>query len=292
MKPKTQRITLDKRIFRFLTAMFAVTLVLSTCSGCKLTGRQAWEKVIIPCAGTDAAPAKNMVYFGPSNAIGPGSVWRESEAGGYNLRGTASEITNTTVEQLVVLGQEFTCGGSETTTLRVDPSVFVTAIGTIDSELNAELKNVSQLEASMKGVATDNLREATFENFIMTLPESNTLRRDLLRNDRLVMTKAIRVRGLQAKINLSESSSARLKSKFPTGSVIANELGASLKVEWTGESQLTLSTDDSKPIYIAASFSRYVSGQLIGAAGAGHYGEFRPVNPSVDTVIVSKPSRD
>ncbi len=61
-----------------LTRIYLIFLILTfSLAGCATTAREAWIDVLSKCASSEAL--NNVVYFGPSNKVGPGSVWRKSD---------------------------------------------------------------------------------------------------------------------------------------------------------------------------------------------------------------------
>src|SRR5687768_16857793 len=48
---------------------------------CTPTAREAWDGVITKCAEHDTSDVKEMIYFGPSNSVGLGSVWQRIPEG-------------------------------------------------------------------------------------------------------------------------------------------------------------------------------------------------------------------
>ena len=48
--------------------------------------KDAWMKVFKNCSDAQMVYKKNLVFFGPSNTIGLGSIWKKAPDGGYNAR--------------------------------------------------------------------------------------------------------------------------------------------------------------------------------------------------------------
>src|ERR1700730_8635818 len=52
----------------------------------KVTAASAWEDVLRACAQNQTLRPENMVYLGPSNDLGVGTIWRKIDGRGYELK--------------------------------------------------------------------------------------------------------------------------------------------------------------------------------------------------------------
>ncbi len=78
---------------------------------------KAWKSVFKNCSSADIM-GDNILFFGPSNKIGLGSVWRKNSSGGYNPRLELSSLIKDENEQNKIIkpGEKTaTCTGGKST---------------------------------------------------------------------------------------------------------------------------------------------------------------------------------
>ncbi|MFU2327896.1 hypothetical protein [Pseudomonas sp. NFX98] len=238
-------------------ATLAVLPLLVAASGCKHDSKSAWADVAKNCAYSDLNENK-LLFFGASNSIGPGSIWRlVPDGGGYRLRWDSNKVPGDWIKP----GQEFDCQGSESTKLTGGATVdFASGIAPLSASLKSELSKAKSVEVKVSKLKTILIEEGEFEQAIIALPQSSPLKQDLTRPGRLIMYQAVLVSGLEAKLVFDTAVGAEVGAKLKDGVVqsINGDLGAGLNVKWISKNELVLSSQN--PFYIAGELAKFDTG--------------------------------
>ena len=73
----------------------------------------SWHMILDKCTGDETIDPKKVVYFGPSNQVGPGSLWRRPAGKGWHLRRLLFDIAeHDDLDNVVLRGADSTCTGS------------------------------------------------------------------------------------------------------------------------------------------------------------------------------------
>lgn len=248
------------------------------------TAKEAWNVIVKNCAGSDLTGGA-IQYFGPSNNVGPGSVWRPGPDGGYRLRYSLGDMPGE--KNFITRGEPYKCDGSKTTSFGLNAAVgLTTSLAPVSAELANDLKKAKSIEVQAQIIAWDLVREGPFESYIKTLPASSGVRDDLNRGDRLVLYRALRVSGYTAQLKFSASDAASLKAKYsgPLPKALTGDIGAQLSANWADDTTLKLTS--SSDCYIAGELAPYSSAGF--AIGGSIFG--KPVATSVGTLEYEKPN--
>lgn len=237
--------------------MVAVAVAVSSLAGCGTNdAKSAWNDVVKKCAASDLT-AKTVLYFGPTNNVGPGSIWREGPEGGYRLRWTDKDLT--WASNVVQPGGPLACEGKVVADFSGKASVGLTSlVAPASGELAGDLKRARTISAKANALAWDTIKEGPYEQHVNNLPQDSGVKQELHSGTRLVMVRALRVSGFTADLTFSQSDAASLKAKF-NGEITSGvdaELSAGLSATWTNDTTLKISASD---FYIAGELGQYTS---------------------------------
>ncbi|WP_281310133.1 hypothetical protein [Flavobacterium flavigenum] len=245
---------------RTLLSMLLTSVIIFSASSQNV--KKSWLKVLENC-GKSEIMGKNTVFFGPSNSIGLGSIWRKTEDKGYNPRFELAALFQDSLirNRMIKLGTKAEkCTNSKN--VKWNAKVNLAMLGPIFglNGLDISLRNVRKTVVSVDNLALDLLLEVPFEqaikNLATTQPENPFLQDILSHDGRLLVTKAYRLSALTVKLTYDAKDLEALKDKYPTGATInlGGESGLGFDVGYSSDKEmiLTLSTD----VYIAGELSR------------------------------------
>jgi len=246
----------------------AFAIVAGACAiaaGCKSPdAKNAWNDVVKNCAKSDLN-GKTILYFGPSNNVGPASIWRKADQGGYRLRWTLSDLPG--VDAAIQPGSEMTCAGDAKRDFSGKASLgLLSNISPVTGDLGGEFGRARKITVTAESMAWDTLKEGPFEVYVDGLSEASPIKKDLDTNMRLVAVRALRVHGFSADLEFDSNSAATLKAKYngglPAGT--SGEVSAGFEGKWTSETNLKISAKD---FYIAGELGEYKSTGFAAASG-------------------------
>jgi hypothetical protein len=237
-----------------------------TFSGCSASdAKSAWNDIVKKCAKSDLN-AKEILYFGPSNNVGPASIWRTVDTGGYRLRWTSADMPG--AEVAVLKGNEMSCQGTAKHDFSGKASAgLVTSITPASGEVAAEFGRARKVTVNADALAWDTLKEGPFEQYVRGLPDTNPIKQELGTNTRLVSVRALRVQGFSAELEFTATEAASLKAKYQGAlpAQLTGELNAGLQGQWKNETTLKITAQD---FYIAGEFGQYRATGFAAAEGA------------------------
>ena len=165
------------------------------------------------CVASDLN-GETILYFGPSNKVGPGTVWRAGSDGGYRLRWSLQEMPGN--EVFMNPGNQSSCEGSSTTKFGFKAALGLTSqITPASGSLANDFQKAKSINVKAASVAWNTIKEGPFENYIKALPATAGIREDLGKGNRLVLYRALRVSGYSAVMEFNTSDVAELKAKYP-----------------------------------------------------------------------------
>ncbi|MDB5977666.1 MAG: putative lipoprotein [Nevskia sp.] len=229
-------------------------------AACSDDARTAWTSVLKKCAVSDLT-GSSIMYFGPSNAIGPGSIWRKDDDGSFRLRYALSDMPDP--KAFFKQQKEFQCDGSAETKFSLKAAAGLSSsISPMSADLSNDFQKAKSITVKANSARWDLVSEGPYENYIDSLPSGNGAKTDLKEKaGRFVMYQALLIKGFSAELEFSDSDVASLKGKY-SGAIaksITGDLTASLDAQWSSDNKLTLtSTDDF-----------YVAGQLVPFSATG-----------------------
>lgn len=250
--------------------------------------KTAWSAVAKDCAVSDLNGSK-VLFFGPSNVLGPGSIWREAAAdagGGYRVRWDSNAIPDG--KNWSKGGGEFACQGNRSTKLSAGASAgFASDIAPLSADAKADFEKAKSVEVKASMMKWDLLVEGPFEQAVVGLPASNAIKQDLAKPGRLVMYRALKVRGFEAKLTFDTKTGAELQGKYKGGVLksVNGELGAGLNFKWVNDGELVLSAPAD--FYVAGELVRFDSGGGFAAAGKSPFSQPVDVSPNAKLSVES-----
>jgi hypothetical protein len=229
----------------------AVVCSLVLLAGCKKEEdvSAAWVSVLRQCVASDQL-ANKILYLGPSNSLGPGTLWRREPTGGMFLRYALSDaIANRARrDRLILPGVDATCSGTKAASWSLQPSVLLELkLAPLNAQVSADLNKAKSVTASVAGWSLDQIREGPFEEWLssnLTSPYAVDARRD----SRVVEVRAIRVVGFTAALHFTTSDATSLKVKYSGSNLLTADLGVGLAATWKDETTLELTS--TNPFYI------------------------------------------
>jgi hypothetical protein len=214
--------------------------------------REAWIAVLSKCASTQLI-GKDVLYFGASNEIGPGSVWRRNSDGSIRLRYELSDLEPDIVKcgALVHPNNSVTCSGNSAASWEVHLGLpFEGSVTPVSGDVSADLKRADTVSVTVNGWALDELKEGPYESMIRS---NDALQDEFTATDRVIVENAVRIAGFSADFKFSKSVADELKSKY-SGKLISVNEGAHLQSQWSNDTTLTMKAPDT--FYILAAFGR------------------------------------
>jgi hypothetical protein len=232
-------------------------------SGCDSTAKDAWVNVIKKCAIADTIDEAKLLYFGPSNTVGPGSLWRKDIDGkSYGLR-IAEE---TLLDNKKIVNRDESpaqCIGQYATETEIGPKLsFTSALSPVSAEVEADFKRAKSISAKAGEIRWYTVQEKPFEDYIDNLPASNPLKEDINKGNRFVMRRALMVSGYSAEIKFDSSVAAELEGKYfgPLPAKLVGNLGAGIRASWRGGTTLVL--ESKAPFFVAGELHPWIFGHF------------------------------
>jgi hypothetical protein len=223
-----------------------------TAGSCSRDAKSAWNDVIKRCAAS-SLNGPTILYFGPSNAVGPGSIWRRDASGTYRLRYDLSQMPEP--KNFLAPYSESTCDGTSSSkfTFGGEGSLDVQPI---TADMKADFKAAKSIEAKATAIAWVPVAEGPYEAYVNAMDPAAGPRTDLLVGDKFVLTRALIVKGFSATLDFSRETAAALKAKYngPLAGT-AGSAGGGINASWSGETKLTITSNSD--FYIAGEFQRY-----------------------------------
>jgi hypothetical protein len=214
--------------------------------------RAAWISVLGKCASTELI-GKDVLYFGASNEIGPGSIWRKTDQGEIRLRLELADIEpdKGKRDSMIHTNNTVTCQGNTDSGWQLQLGLpFEGAVTPVSGDVRADLKKAESVKVNVGGWSIDELKEALFERMIR---DNESLRDEFESPDRVVVENAVKVSGFSADFKFSKSLADQLKAKY-SGKEVSLQNGARLASQFTADTTLTMSS--SNAFYILAAFGR------------------------------------
>jgi len=213
--------------------------------------RAAWVAILRKCAKSQLI-GKDVLYFGASNEIGPGSIWRQNSDGSIRLRYELSDIVPDSAKRMELIhpNNAVSCGGDSTSTWEVQLGLpFDGTVAPVSADVSADLKRADGVTVSVTSYAVDELKEGPYETMIRA---DDALQDEFTAPDRVIVENAVRIEGFSASFKFSKSIAEQLKGKY-TGKVVALQ-GANLESQWSDDTTLTMKTPGT--FYLLAAFGK------------------------------------
>lgn len=250
------------------TSTFLAVAVLSLVSvPCDASGRRpaadaSWKEVIKRCA--DNPTLGKLIYFGPSNVVGPGSIWRKTDDG-YNLRRLFSDLGGAdVVKPLIQVGNPASCTGISSSSFKIGLQASLeNKIVPVSAGLGIDYKKAREVKVTVDSWAWDQIVEGSFVDFVKAHPNSYT--QDISQPARFFIGKALKIIGFTAELTFSREVAAELKAQYsgPVASLGQSDLAASLPISWKNDTTLVIKAG-AEPFYVAGELWDYSD---VGVAG-------------------------
>jgi hypothetical protein len=258
-----------------MKSILVLLIICTSLLGCREDAKSSWDAVIKKCSDNQLN-GNTVLYFGPSNNVGPGSIWRPGADGGFRLRYSLDDMPDP--KQFIEKGNPSTCDGSSATNFGLKASIGLTTSITPGSiELANDFQKAKNIQVKTTAISWDIVKEGPYESYIKNLSPADSVRDDLGKAGRLVLYRALRVSGFSATLEFTDSDTLGLKGKY-SGTLskqITGDVGAELSASWTSDNKLVLtSTGD---FYIAGELVPFKAGGF-SAGGGTAFGQ--PVNAS------------
>lgn len=256
---------------------------MSGCDGNE-TARALWTDVVKKCAASDLL-GKDVLYFGPSNPLGPGSVWRKGTDAGYYVRWLPSDV-DSSPNSFIKDGTPFNCAGTSTTTTKLSPTAALqTSAVPVSADISGDFSKARKTTVTVNAAQWDEIVEGPFDQKVKALDPNNPVKVDLDTGTRYVSERALRITGMSADLEFSHDDAIALKAKYngPLGSLGTGNLGVGLNAEWKGDTTLHLTS--ATQFYVAGELRPYTSTGLSAARQS-------PFGPTVTGVASAKVGKD
>jgi hypothetical protein len=253
----------------------AVTCLLAVAvAGCKdpaPTAADADQVAVDGCAGSNLA-SKAVLYFGPSNQIGPGSVWqRMGDLGGYQplYRLQDLGIDAGVIQQ----GAPFSCDLTRARGWKADAALSVlSGASTVSADAKADFSRATSVTVSTSGAAWDDLLMGPYGARLRAIPDA-AVRADVTGPKRLSLRRALRVAQYKVTLTFDSSVGPSLQAKYGGASLpssVVGNAGANFSVNWTGSDKLELTASN---VYVAGEFAELKDGDWQASRGQDDLGE-------------------
>jgi hypothetical protein len=197
-------------LFILIMATVGITPVLAQ------DASTAWRKILQKCAKTDLI--KNQyIFFGVSNTIGPGSVWRFAEDKSIRLMFELADAFPDTAQQekLVHLNNVAACTGNSTTGWNLKLTLpFTTGATPLSLDISAVLGQAKKVTVSISGYSVDVLKETDWKEGFQSLGKDNAYSKEILQPNRVIAENVVKVKGFKATFDYKTDLSADVKAKY------------------------------------------------------------------------------
>lgn len=262
--------------------IIAVGVASILSAGCLGGGsaRSAWQDVISRCAKSDLN-GKKILFFGPSNAVGAGSVWRIDSEGVYRLRYDLAHMP--TPQDFYAPSTTLACDGTSSRKFKVALSGAFDQQAALSAEASAEISKARSVAAKATSVQWVSIAEGAYDSYVKNVAKDSDAGKDLMTGTRRVLTRAFKVSGFTAKITFDSSNAVSAKAKIPAGAVLPGGIGGGLTASWSEGGELTLTS--SGDFYIAGELQEYKPTGFSGANVTGFA-------PAAEVPVNAKVSRE
>lgn len=220
-----------------------------------------WKLILRSCAGSEIV-GKDVLFFGPSNKIGLGSVWRRTKSEGYNPRFEFSELipAEETRNRIIKLGETIKhCEGGQDTKWNFKlglPLVFK-ILG--HTGVETDFRKAKQAWVIVDTVALDVIKEVPLQeeiNNLLKRDPANPYAKALLAPDSLLIIKSFRITGFAVRLDYDPKLLEEMKGKYPEGGSVSvgGDKGLTAAFNYSGDSHLTVKLNSEA--YIAGEFAR------------------------------------
>jgi hypothetical protein len=214
-----------------------------------------WGRVMNHCIQSLLLKGKDADYLGPSNLLDLGTITDKRLDLTYRIL-DSNVFSKDELKKIIRYGAPTTCAYEISSNINIE-SLMNARIGIkADDDLSLDLGNVIKNSKNVSyNVSSWQKDEIIVGNLMDALrdtesPKKKGFKEDLLKEGRLIMTSAIRVKGFSADIELNNDISSYLKAKLSPG-VVANlgNADATVKVSVVNSKVIRLQSTDDFIVY-------------------------------------------
>jgi hypothetical protein len=176
----------------------------------------AWRKVIKKCAKSDLIGSQSL-FFGVSNTIGPGSVWRFANDKSIRLMFELSDAfpDQTAQSKMIKANNTGDCLDTSSSSWNIKLGLpFSTGATPLSLDIGALLGQAKKVTVSISGFALDDLKETNWKEAFKGLTPDNAYAKELLQENRLVAENVVKVTGFKAVFDYKTALSADVQAKY------------------------------------------------------------------------------
>lgn len=175
-----------------------------------------WKKILKKCSDTKLI-GRQQLFFGLSNSVGPGSVWRLADDRSLRMRFELSDAIPNQADRdkLISKGPILQCSGDSTTNWSVGLGLpFSTGATPITAEIGAILGRAKKVSVSVSSYSIDQLKEVPWKAEFDKLAPNNAYSADLKSQNRLLAANSVKVGGLRATFTFATKLGADVQARF------------------------------------------------------------------------------
>lgn len=234
----------------------AIGVMCCVLGGCNdQDAKTSWNDVTKKCAVSDLN-GPHILYFGPSNVLGPGTIWRQADDHSLHVRYDLNDLPGT--KDFMTPGNNSPCDGTSSTTFGFQAAADLTASPlAVSAGVSNDLKKATDVTVKATSMRWDTVREGPYEAYVNALPHDSMAYKEMKAGHRLVITRALRISGFSATMTFKSSDVAGLKATYdgPLGAGVTGKLNGSLNASWSSDGKLTLTA--ANDFYIAGELRPY-----------------------------------
>jgi len=180
----------------------------------------AWRDVLQKCAASDLLGRRQVLFFGVSNTVGPGSVWRFSDDRSVRLLFELSDAVPSPDDRtkLMVISPMSQCVGKASSNWNLRFGLpFSTPINSLAANIAAILGRAKSVTVSVDGFGMDVLKEVPWREAFRRLGasgSSNVYYSVLFEDGSVLAENVVKVRGLKAVFTYDRALSADVAASF------------------------------------------------------------------------------
>jgi hypothetical protein len=180
----------------------------------------AWRDVLQKCAASDLLGRRQVLFFGVSNTVGPGSVWRFSDDKSVRLLFELSDAVPSPDDRanLLVVGPLSQCVGQATSNWNLRFGLpFSTPISALAANIAAILGRAKNVTVSVDSFGMDVLKEVPWRTAFKRLgaaDSTNAYYSVLFEDGSVLAENVVKVGGLKAVFTFDRALSADVAASF------------------------------------------------------------------------------
>jgi hypothetical protein len=240
-----------------------IIAIMCTAAACNSPTVQKGTDTFVQGCADSALNSRSVLYFGPSNQIGPGSVWsRLGPSGGYQPQWRMQDLG--VDMQVVDQGKSFACDLSKSSKLAANASLSViSSVANASADAKTDFSRGKVVNVTSKGAAWDTVVAGPYNTKLKAIADAS-IRADIAGPNRIILRRALRLDGYRVTMDFDASVKPEIKAKY-SGKILGKEtvgdVGASLSATWTSDDKLELSASDG--VYVAGEFAQLVNGEWV-----------------------------